>query len=60
MAILSTILYIVKQKKLKKNMPSIDWKLRLHFFYIYLQSSATELSNRLIALDLLMLWIIQR
>ena len=53
MSILSTILYILNKKNVKR-------QLWVEFFYIYPKYPKTVSFNKLIALDLLILWIIQR
>ena len=57
---LSTILYIVKKKvKIEaQNLSWVKWK-QDNISYTFSQSSCTEFSHKLIALDLLMLQIKQ-
>ena len=63
MSILSTILCIAKQNKVKIYIYIYIWnrlKFKTIFFYIYPQFSRAEFSNNLIASDLLRFLIIQR
>ena len=59
MSVLSTILYIQKQTNKKKAVLS-RLNFKTIFFYIHLQFSRTQFTNKLIVSDLLMLWIIQQ
>ena len=54
MSVLSTILYIQKQTNKKKAVLS-RLNFKTIFFYIHLQFSRTQLTNKLIVSDLLML-----
>ena len=55
MSVLSTILYIQKQKNKKKKAVLSRLNFKTIFFYIHLQFSRTQFANKLIVSDLLML-----
>ena len=50
-------MYILN-KKSKKKKKKTEWKFKTIFFYVYPPSLRTRFSNKLLASDLLMLWII--